>query len=76
MLINIGVFFMFMSIRKLILQNFQNSQKYLEKYKTTFIFVGLYFAERLLGKVCFFKGGNSVPHITIKITYNMYIICI
>ena len=63
MLINIGVFFMFMSIKKMILQICQISQKYLEKYKTTFIFVGLYFAERLLEKVRFFKDGNSVPQI-------------
>ena len=26
--------------------------------------------------VFFFEGGNSVPHITIKIEYNMYIIFI
>ena len=63
MLINIGVFFMFMSIIKLILQNFQISQKYLEKYDPTFIFVGSYFAERLWGKVCFFKGWELCPTI-------------
>ena len=64
MLINLGVFFMFMSIIKLILQICQNSQKYLEKYDPTFIFVGSYFAERLSGKVRFFKGGNSVPQLS------------
>ena len=48
----------FITIRKIILKNFQNSQKYRERCKTTFIFVGSYFAERLWEKVRFLKVGT------------------
>jgi hypothetical protein len=54
---------MVLTIRKMILQNFQISIKYLAKYKTTFIFVGSYFAEGLCGKVRFFKEWELCPTI-------------
>jgi hypothetical protein len=55
---------MVLTIRKMTLQNFQFFQKYLENCKTTFIFVGSYFAERLWEKVRFLRGGNSVPQLS------------